>query len=171
LRPVKRKYASGGNFLVQFDFGSRADLQFFTQRVNRPVDQIFLEWLPRQRFASPDRQRNSRSAGSAQPQFIVQRNALEDRAKFVITVGALAQDMEAEIDFRECGDADFAHAAYCGLASCEADFCATRCFTCPSLFSTSATLSLSMSPGNERRHSASDFSHSAAARSVRPVLA
>src|SRR5216684_5650497 len=101
----------------------------------------------------------------------MQRNALEDGAKLVIAIAAPAEDIEAEIDFRECGDADFAHAVYCGLASCEEDFCATRCFTCPSLFSNSATLSLSMSAGSERRHSTSDFSHSAAARSPRPILA
>src|SRR5580658_1290800 len=101
----------------------------------------------------------------------MQGNGLKDGAEFVVAVAALAQNIQAQIDFRERWNADFAHAAYWGLASCGTDFCATRCLVCPTFFSSSAILSLSMSAGSERRHSVSDFSHSAAASSLRPSFA
>src|ERR1700722_830014 len=108
----------------------------------------------------------------------MQGDGLKDGAELVITVGALAEDVQAQIDFRECWDADFAHADYSTcparfywcLASCGTDFCATRCLVWPTFLSSSAILSVSMSAGSERRHSESDFSHSAAASSVRPSL-
>jgi hypothetical protein len=101
----------------------------------------------------------------------VQRDGLKDGAQFVKPVGAFSEDIQAEIDFGERGNTDFGHALDYGLASLAVDFCATRCFDCESFFSSSATLSVSRSAGRERRHSARDFSHSAAAKSLRPVLA
>src|SRR5580698_283489 len=101
----------------------------------------------------------------------MQRNGLKYGTKFVVAVRTLPKNIEAQIDFGKRGDADFAHAVYCGFASCGEDFCATRCFTWESFFSISAILSFSTSAGSERCHSVSDFSHSMAARSVRPDLA
>src|SRR5215475_4264941 len=93
---------------------------------------------------------------------------MENGPQLVIAVGPLSQNVQTEIDFREGWDFDFAHSAYRGLASCVEDFCATRCLVCDNFLSNSAILSVSMSAGNDRRHSDSDFSHSAAACSVRP---
>src|SRR5229473_3496789 len=101
----------------------------------------------------------------------MQRNSLKNSSQFVKSIGAFAEDIQAEVDFCKRGNTDFGHALDYGFASLVVDFCATRCFDCESFFSSSATLSLSMSAGSERRHSASDFSHSAAARSPRPILA
>src|ERR1700722_2111106 len=106
-----------------------------------------------------------------QAQLVVQRNALKNCAEFMVAVRRFSEDIEAQVDFGKRGNANFAHAVYWGFASCGEDFCATRCFTWESFFSISAILSFSMSAGSERCHSVRDFSHSIAARSVRPDLA
>src|SRR6202040_1094216 len=106
----------------------------------------------------------------AQLKFIVQGDGLKKGAPIVIAIGAFAENVQPQIDLRERWDADLAHAAYWCLASCGTDFCATRCLVWPTFLSSSAILSVSTSAGSERRHSDNDFSHSAAANSVRPSL-
>jgi hypothetical protein len=44
-----------------------------------------------------------------EPQFIVQRNNLKNRAQFMKTIRALSQNVQAEIDFCVRWDADFRH--------------------------------------------------------------
>src|SRR5260370_4878657 len=102
---------------------------------------------------------------------VAQRNSLKNGAQFMKSIGAFSEDVQAEINFCERGNADFRHALNYGFATLVADFCATRCLDCESFFSSSATLPASMSAGSERRHSPRDFSHSAAASSLRPIFA
>src|SRR5260370_10602559 len=101
---------------------------------------------------------------------VAQRNSLKNSAQFMKSIGAFSEDVQAEIDFCERGNADFGHALNYGFAALVADFCATRCFDCEIFFSSSATLSASMSAASERRHSPRDFSPSPAATSLRPTL-
>jgi len=79
----------------------------------------------------------------------MKRNALKNCPELVVSIRTFSKDIEAQVDFGKREDANFAHAAYWGFASCGEDFCATRCFTWESFFSISAILSFSMSAGKE----------------------
>src|SRR5207249_5399261 len=89
------------------------------------------------------------------------RDSLKNGPQFVKSIRAFAEDIQAKVDFCESGNAHFGHARNYGLASLVVDFCATRCFDREIFFSSSATLSVSMSAGSERRHSTRNFSISA----------
>jgi hypothetical protein len=41
----------------------------------------------------------------------MERNGLKDGAEFVVRIGALAEDVQAQVNFSERWDSDFAHAA------------------------------------------------------------
>ena len=41
----------------------------------------------------------------------MERNGLKDGAEFVVRIGALAEDVQAQVNFGERWDSDFAHAA------------------------------------------------------------
>ena len=97
---------------MQFDLHAGANLQLAPQRINGPVDEILGDRLPRQRFIAVNRQRNSGLPRRPQPQFVMQGDGLKNGAELVIAVGALAENVQPQIDFRERWDADFAHAAY-----------------------------------------------------------
>jgi hypothetical protein len=66
-----------------------------------------------------NRQRYSGLPRTSQQQFVMQGDGLKDSAEFVIAVGALTKDVQAQIDFRERWDSDFAHANY---STCPARF-------------------------------------------------
>src|ERR1700688_2564997 len=156
---------------MQFDFNAAANFQFTPQSIHGPVRQISLHRLARALVVSMNPQRNFAAFAGSQPQLIAQRDRLKNRAQLVIAVRTFPQNVESQIYFCKRWNAYFAHAPYCGLVSCAEDFCATRCFICESFFSSSAILSVSTSAGRECFHSTSDFSHSEAASSGRPVLA
>jgi hypothetical protein len=42
----------------------------------------------------------------------MERNALKDSPELVVASRAFSKNIEAQIDFRKRGDANFAHAAY-----------------------------------------------------------
>src|SRR5256885_12922200 len=61
------------------------------------------------------------------------------------------------VDFCESGNAHFGHALNYGFASLVVDFCATRCFDREIFFSSSATLSVSMSAGSRSEEHTSEL--------------
>jgi len=101
--------ATGGDFLVEVDLNAGADFQFAAKRIDRAKNEIFLEWFLREAIIAVNGERDSGMARGAETQIVVKRNGLKDCAQFVIVVGAFADNVESQIDFRERWNSDFAH--------------------------------------------------------------
>src|SRR5207245_6262570 len=90
--------------LLQLEFNPTADSQLVAHRVHGTIHQIFAHGLGGERGVSLNGKRDSRPPRRLQTYFVVQRNSLKNCAQFVKSIRALAQDIEAKIDFCECGD-------------------------------------------------------------------
>ena len=102
---------AGWNFFIEIDLDTRADPELAAQSIDRFINEIFARRLARKGLVSGNVQANTRGFGIAQPQLIVERNGLKDSAEFVISVRALAKNVQPQIYFGEGWDSDFAHAA------------------------------------------------------------
>ncbi len=148
--------------------------EFTLHRVERAPHQIF----PARRSPPAQRrpQRAVRCPGSLvrrSHQRVVQRQRLENGAQFVIAVRAAPQNVQAQIDLGKCGHANREHCTAALLRLGRRGFLLRdlALHVAEIFCSSSATLSASKSAGAMRCHSASDFSHSAAASSCfRPWL-
>src|SRR5581483_10379623 len=89
---------SRGNFLSQLDFNGGSDFQLASQRLYCPVSQIFLRRFAGKLFVAVKLKGNPRPGGSAEAQFVMKRDGLKDCAQFVISVRALAQNVQAQIN-------------------------------------------------------------------------
>jgi len=97
------------NPLSQLDFHTAMAFELAPDRIHRAVRQVLLDGFGGEGRVSQDRQPNSWSRRSAKPEFIVQRDGLKNRAQLVISIGALPQNIQAQIDFRERWDANLGH--------------------------------------------------------------
>ena len=97
---------------MQLDINTGANFQLMTQSVNRSVDQILPGGLLRDLIVAVNGERNAWASRFYEAQFVMERNALEDAPKFMIAIGALAEDVQTKIYFSESWDANFGHAAY-----------------------------------------------------------
>ena len=97
------------NPFSQLDFHAARDFQLASDRIHRAIGQILLDGFGGERRVSVNREHYSRSRRSSKPEFIVQGNRLKNRPQFVISIRALPQNVQAQIDFREGWDADLGH--------------------------------------------------------------
>ena len=77
--------------------------------VDGPVDEIFFEGLFCEAVVAVDGEFYSGLTRGAEVECVVEGDGLEDGAELVVVVGALADDVEAEVDFGEGGEVDFGH--------------------------------------------------------------
>jgi len=174
VRPRRRSIPAqsppGWDRFLQLDFHAAADSQFAPQRIDGAIHKIFLHRFRGEQLVPLDAQRSSLAARSAQPQFVLQRDGLKNGPQFVKSIFAFAEDIQRRLIFanRECG---LRACAELRLRVTCRGFLRHAMLRLRELLLEFATLSVSMSAGSERRHSTSDFSHSAAARLPRPVLA
>src|SRR5712671_3946226 len=96
---------------MEIDLDTWANLEFAPQGIDGLVDEVLARGLQRKGLVSVNVQADASSLGIAEPQFIMERNGLKDSADFVVRIGALAEDVQAQVDFGERWDSDFAHAA------------------------------------------------------------
>ena len=96
---------------MEIDLDTATNLEFATQRIDRFVHEVLARRLQRKGLVSVNVQADASSLGIAEPQFIMERNGLKDGAEFVVRIGALAKDVQAQVNFGERWDSDFAHAA------------------------------------------------------------
>ena len=96
---------------MKIDLDTAANLEFATQRIDRFVHEVLARRLQRKGLVSVNVQADASCLRIAQAQLIMERNSLKDGAEFVVRIGALAKDVQAQVDFGERWDSDFAHAA------------------------------------------------------------
>src|SRR5260370_28826189 len=101
----------------------------------------------------------------------MQPDGLKNSAQLMVAVGALSQHFQTQVDLGVRRNSNCWHSRTQGLASAGGVFCATRCLFWLRFFSTSATLSSSMSAGKDQCLSLTDFSHLTTASSMRPYFA
>jgi len=105
------KAAAGWNLFMEIDLDTWANLKLATQGIDGFIYEVLARGLQRKGLVSVNVQADASSLGIAEPQFIMERNGLKDGAEFVVRIGALAKDVQAQVDFGERWDSDFAHAA------------------------------------------------------------
>ena len=96
---------------MEIDLDTWANLKLAPQGIDRFVNEVLARRLQRKGLIPVNVQADASSLGIAEPQFIMERNGLKDGAEFVVRIGALAEDVQAQVDFGERWDSDFAHAA------------------------------------------------------------
>src|SRR5205823_2387273 len=115
------------------------DAEFLSQRIYCPVHQIFFDGFARKRITAQNAKFYARLARCFEAKLVLQRNRLKNGAEFVKTVRALAENFQAQVNFREGWDANFRHGLCQGFSIWGAAFCATRWRDWLTFFSTSAT--------------------------------
>jgi len=103
--------AAGWNVFVEIDLDAPSNLEFATQGIDGFINEVLACGFQRKGLVSVNVQADASSLGIAEPQFIMERNGLKDGAEFVVRIGALAEDVQAQVNFSERWDSDFAHAA------------------------------------------------------------
>lgn len=103
--------AACGDFFVEGDFDAAAEFgsQFGAESIDGAVDEIFFYGFGGERFIAECDEGDARLFGGAEMQRVVERDSLEDGAKFVVAIGAFAKDIELQIDFGEGRNFDLAH--------------------------------------------------------------
>src|SRR5712671_1063755 len=95
---------------MEIDLDTWANLEFAPQGIDGFIYEVLARGLQRKGLVSVNVQADASSLGIAEPQFIMERNSLKDGAEFVVRIGALAKDVQAQVNFGERWDSDFAHA-------------------------------------------------------------
>src|SRR5258706_15114535 len=96
---------------MEIDLDTWANLKLATQSIDGFIYEVLARGLQRKGLVSVNVQADASSLGIAEPQFIMERNGLKDGTQLVISIRAPAEDVQAQVDFGERWDSDFAHAA------------------------------------------------------------